>query len=124
MAMSGPIPARPPRVSASGGPVVCRTGRRSCRRSMRGSRHGTLFDLDHRLFAQLREVALGLGLEFLREHLVAYLLGGGAVELVGLLGAKREHLDALRRDLGARELADLDVVEDLAQLGGEIGGRL
>src|ERR1700722_9111506 len=95
--MSGPIPAGSPSVRASGRTIT------------------RLLALDHRLIAQFAKELLGLGLEFLTEQLFAGLPLLRRILLRLLAFAQREQLDALRGHLGRGQVADLGLVENVAQ---------
>src|SRR5215510_12016097 len=82
-----------------------------------------LFVFDHRALTDLLQILLRFLLVALgRDALAGLALARRVFRRRFLLGADREHLDAVFGDLGRGQPADFDAVQHLAQLGRNVGG--
>src|SRR6516165_10213549 len=123
MAMSGPIPAGSPSVSASGLTV---TFRRSSIEAftLYGLRSIGTGVFDHGRFADFLQVGIGCGRVFFGIHLLADFPLLWRIDGRGLPRAKRHHLDTLLGHLWGRQVTDRGIIEHLPQIRRQIGGGL
>src|SRR6516165_47848 len=121
MAMSGPIPAGSPRVSASGLSVSFRSSSSieafilyELRKTMGTSHASGVFD--HGGFADFLQVGIGCGRVFFGIHLLADFPLLWRIDGRGLPRAKRHHLDTLLGHLWGRQVTDRGIIEHLPQI--------